>query len=66
MRVNFYGAIKESGIIRTSINNVSQIGNGLADSDVQMGKISVTTNPALASADSDFGFTETFDFQAPF
>lgn len=66
MRVNFYGAIKESGIIRTSINNVSQIGNGLADSDIQMGKISVTTNPALASADSDFGFTETFDFEAPF
>ncbi len=66
MRVNFYGGINEVGIIRTSINNVNEIGGGLADSDVQIGKISVTTNPALASADSDYGFNETFDFEAPF
>ncbi len=66
MRVNFYGGIDEVGIIRTSINNVNEIGGGLADSDVQIGKISVTTNPALASADSDYGFNETFDFEAPF
>jgi hypothetical protein len=66
MRVNFYGGINEVGIIRTSINNVNEIGGGLADSDVQIGKISVTTDPALASADSDYGFNETFDFEAPF
>jgi hypothetical protein len=66
MRVNFYGGIDEVGIIRTSINNVNERGGGLADSDVQIGKISVTTNPALASADSDYGFNETFDFEAPF
>lgn len=66
MRVNFYGAINEGKVIKTSINDIYNIGAGVADSDQQMGRISVTTNPADASADSDYGFNETFDFEAPF
>lgn len=66
MRVNFYGAISETGIIRTSINNLYNQGAGLLDSDLQIGRLTVTTDPADASADSDFGFNETTDYQYPF
>jgi hypothetical protein len=66
MRVNFYGAINEVGVIRTSINNISEINGGLADSDVQIGQIQVTTDPANVSADSDYGFNELIDFEFPF
>lgn len=66
MRVNFYGAISETGIIRTSINNLYNQEAGLLDSDLQIGRLTVTTDPADASADSDFGFNETADYEYPF
>tara|TARA_R110000868_G_scaffold302452_2_gene562986 strand:- start:668 stop:1456 length:789 start_codon:yes stop_codon:yes gene_type:complete len=66
VKVNFYGAITESGIIRTSINNLYNQGAGSADSDLQLGVITVTTNPGDASADSDYGFSTTSDFIYPF
>lgn len=66
MRVNFYGAVSEAGVIRTSINNLYNQDAGLLDSDLQIGRLTVTTDPADASADSDFGFSETLDLEYPF
>ena len=66
MRVNFYGAVSETGIIRTSINNIYNQDAGLLDSDLQISRLTVTTDPANASADSDFGFSETLDLEYPF
>ena len=66
MRVNFYGAINEANIIRTSINNIYEQNSGLSDSDMQISRLTVTTDPANVSADSDFGFSETLDLEFPF
>lgn len=66
MRVNFYGPITEVGIIRTSINNIYNQNAGLLDSDLQIGRLSVTTDPADASPTSDYGFNETLDELYPF
>lgn len=66
MRVNFYGAVSETGVIRTSINNIYNQDAGLLDSDLQISRLTVTTDPADASADSDFGFSETLDLEYPF
>ena len=59
MHVNFHGPISSSGIIRTAITDILDIGSGLNDSDTPLERITVTTNPANASPDSDFGFTNT-------
>ena len=59
MHVNFHGPITSSGIIRTAITDILDIGSGLNDSDTPLERITVTTNPANASPDSDFGFTNT-------
>ena len=66
MKVNFYGPIKEQGIVRTSINNIYNQEAGLLGEDIQIEQIIVTTDPADVSADSDYGFTETFDVEYPF
>ena len=66
MRANFYGPITEVGVIRTSINNLYNQEAGLLDSDLQIGRLTVTTDPADASADSDYGFNETLDLIYPF
>ena len=66
MRVNFYGAVNETGIIRTAINNIYNQEAGLLDSDMQIAKINVTTNPADALPTDDYGFTETTDYDYPF
>lgn len=60
MKINFYGPITEQGIIRKSIVNFYQIGVGLADSDVLYETLAVEPNPLNVSADSDYGFTETW------
>ena len=59
MRVNFYGPIKEQGVVRTSINNLYESTAGLNDSDGLLERITVTPNPTttFGSVDSDFGFT---------
>lgn len=59
MKVNFYGPIGESSIIRKSINNVYNMNAGLSDSDVLIETITVEPNPIDVSPDSDFGFTTT-------
>lgn len=60
MKINFYGPIGEQGIIRKSIVEFYEIGSGLADSDVYLQKLTVQPNPLNISADSDYGFTETW------
>lgn len=60
MKINFYGPIGEQGIIRKSIVEFYEIGGGLADSDVYLQKLTVQPNPLNISADSDYGFTETW------
>ena len=63
MKISFHGPIANSDIIQTSIANVFQIGNGLADSDIKLETITVTPDPigSFGSADSDFGFDTTID-----
>lgn len=66
MKVNFHGPILERGVVRTAINNIFDQGSGLQDSDYQLSKLTVTTDPADASPDDDYGFSETLDNEAPF
>lgn len=62
MRVNFYGPITESGVIRTAINNIYEIDRGLADSDLQVASFRTRPDPFNVSADSDFGFADSSDY----
>jgi len=59
MKVNFYGPINTSDVIRKSITDLSQIKVGLSDSDIQTSRITITPDPltVIGTADSDFGFT---------
>ena len=66
MRVNFYGPIAESGIIKTSISNVYEMQRGLLDSDVQVSAFRVRPDPFAILADSDFGFADSSDYTYPF
>jgi len=61
MKVSFHGPISESGIVRTTKIDLSQIDNGLQDSDTYLETIKVVPDPtdAIGLADSDFGFTTT-------
>ena len=65
MRVQYYGGIGTSNIIRQSNARVFQIGGGLADSDIRLNTIQIDPNPTtvIGLADSDFGFTRT-DYDA--
>lgn len=58
MKINFYGPILQSGIIRSAISNIYDIERGLADSDINVERITVTPDPTtvFGLADSDFGF----------
>lgn len=55
MKVNFYGPITDGKIIRTVDANVGLRG----DSDVLFETITVTTDPADAEPEDDYGFTTT-------
>lgn len=66
MKINLYGPINETGIITKSITDIYEIQRGLADSDIQIERITSVTNPRDVSADSDFGFTEYIDITDPF
>jgi len=59
MKVQFYGSISSGDIIRTSIADVYLQDQGLADSDVNVERITVTPSPlsTIGLADSDFGFS---------
>lgn len=61
MKVNFYGPINESKIIRTAMADVYQIGLGSQDSDIALERITVTPDPSNVSADSDYGFNTTIN-----
>lgn len=63
MRVSFYGPILDTGIIKTAINNLYDMNK---DPAVQVAKLTTTPNPADASPDSDYGFTEVWDEESPF
>jgi hypothetical protein len=59
MKVNFYGPISQSGIIRSAISNIYDIQRGIADSDINIERITVEPDPTtvFGLADSDFGFS---------
>ena len=61
MKISFHGPVSTSSIIRQADAVLSQIGVGLADSDLGLETIRVTPNPidTIGLADSDFGFTTT-------
>ena len=61
MKINFYGSIANKAVIRRADADIYNIGNGLADSDLQIQKIRIDPNPlsTIGLADSDFGFTTT-------
>ena len=61
MKLNYYGNIGTSDIIRTAKSKIFDINAGLRDSDVQIQLITTQPNPlsTIGLADSDFGFTDT-------
>ena len=59
MKINFYGPVTDGKIIRTAKPSLYGIDTGLRDSDELLSTIIVTTDPANASADSDYGFVTT-------
>ena len=61
MKLNFYGEIGTSSIIRTATNKFFQMGVGLADSDIHLETMTITPTPVGVSADSDFGFNTVID-----
>tara|TARA_B100001175_G_C19394632_1_gene583189 strand:- start:104 stop:898 length:795 start_codon:yes stop_codon:yes gene_type:complete len=62
MRINFYGPIAEAKVIRTAETNMFDINRGLRDSDMQVSKFRTRPNPFNVSADSDFGFNDSADY----
>lgn len=62
MRVNFYGPINESGIIKTSLTDIYEMQRGLLDSDVQVVAMRTRPDPFTATGDDDFGFTDSSDY----
>lgn len=56
MKVSFHGPINTGEIIRQVDANMGILNNGLNDSDVLLERVRVTTDPADASPDSDYGF----------
>jgi len=62
MRVQYYGSIGTSNVVRQANARIFEIGTGTADSDVRIETIQIDPNPlsTIGLADSDFGFTETF------
>jgi len=56
MKVNFYGPIANTTIIRKVKTDIYLMNAGLRDSDIALERIEVTPDPANASPDSDYGF----------
>jgi len=59
MKVNFYGPVANTSIIRKVKTDIYLMDAGLKDSDIPLERIEVTPNPADASPDSDYGFNTT-------
>ena len=62
MRVNFYGPINESSIIRTALTDIYEMNRGLQDSDIQVAALRSRPDPFTIMADSDYGFTDSSDY----
>lgn len=56
MKINFYGPVANTSIIRQVDVDMYLMQANLADSDVAVERIRITPNPADASPDSDYGF----------
>ena len=59
MKVNFYNGFTANNIIRTANPTIGFQAGGTNDSDVNASLVSVVTDPALASPDSDYGVNIT-------
>jgi hypothetical protein len=59
MKINFYGPTSTAKVIKKSITDIYQMGNGMQDSDLLITSIHIVPDPLNASADSDYGFTTT-------
>jgi hypothetical protein len=62
MKVNFYGPVTNSNVIRTALTNVFEQQRGLADSDLQVAKFRTRPDPFAISADSDFSYLDSSDY----
>ena len=63
MKINFYGSITQSSIIRTAQTNLGLKGEGFADSDVTIEQLTTVPSPlsTIGLDDSDFGFTSSIN-----
>ena len=62
MKINFYGPVTNSNVIRTAITNISEQNRGLLDSDQPVAKFRTRPDPFAVSADSDFSFLDSADY----
>lgn len=62
MRVNFYGPITDSKVIRTANTNIYEINRGLSDSDIQVAALRTRPDPYGIYGDSDYGFNDSADY----
>ena len=64
MKINFYGPIEETNVIRKSITKLFDQDGGLNDSDQKLETITIEPDPlsTIGLADSDFGFTSTITY----
>lgn len=60
MKINFYGPVSNTSIIRQVDADIYNFQSGLADSDEFLNTVRVIPNPADASPDSDYGFTTLY------
>lgn len=61
MKINMYGPIRETEIVRSVETNLGFKQGGLADSDVIFETVTVTPDPSDAEPGDDFGFTTTIE-----
>lgn len=61
MKANFYGPIADKNVITKAIPKIDLENDGLADSDYLT--ITITPTPAGVSADSDYGFSEVYNYE---
>ena len=61
MKANFYGPIADKNVITKAIPKIDLDDIGTADSDYLT--ITITPTPAGVSADSDYGFSEVYNYE---
>ena len=61
MKANFYGPIADKSVITKAIPKIDLDDVGIADSDYLT--ITITPTPAGVSADSDYGFSEVYNYE---